>query len=259
MPYTPIPDGTVNGPWGSGPYPDWYNQIAASKGYGDGPQKAADFKNYIAQHPEWDFGEFWNQFRPGNPLADHQFYNPANGEPPVDEPDPNAPPPPDPMANQRNHVQTSRPTTPGGPEPGRWQRLVSFRNGVRNERWEWRVDPAPAPTDTPAPTTEPASTETPPIVAPPVSKVGKTGAGGWQAAPIRQPSPVASAFGAGVPVGGQSRQSTAPLGQPNPAQQPQQKVAPAPTSPQAPTQQRVNRPRVGFSTLPQNPNLQGAI
>ena len=257
MPYTPIPDQTVNGAWGAGAYPPWFEQIAASKGMGNGAAKAAAFKNYVTANPTYDFGEYWNQFRPGEPLANHQFYNPANGDPPADEPDPNNPPPNDPNTYDPNShtttgnnplnaggtsVTSARPTTPGGPLPGRWQRLVSFRNGVRQERWEWRQDPVAPSTQTP-PIVDPNSQKDIPTTGgeipqtPVVSGVPTTSPGGHQGVtqqqsqPVQQAhSPVANAFGATI---GQSQQ------------------------PQKPKFQRAMpvKPKIGYSTIPQNPNL----
>lgn len=192
MPYTPIPDQTVNGPWGSGPYPPWFEEIAQRQGMGGGPQKAAAFKNYVAKHPDWDFGQFWNQFRPGGALANHQFYIPQPGQPPPQDPPAGGGNQPNPVDPTRYHVQTERPQTQGSDKPGHWQRLVSFRNGVRQERWEWREDPTPAtppPTTTPpAPTpqqpplgTDPPQTETkPPATDPPYVGKPKPNPGGWQ-------------------------------------------------------------------------------
>lgn len=192
MPYTPIPDGTVTGAWGAGAYPPWFEQIAQQRGMGNGAAKAAAFKNYVTSHPDYDFGEFWNQFRPGGPLANHQFYNPAQGPPPQEDPPPGNPD--DAAGGQNNHVQTSRPTQPGSDKPGHWQRLVSFVNGQRRERWEWREDPAapvtPTPIPAPAPTTPPQTD--PPQTVPPTPQQPPIGAtdtkpkpnpGGWQGKP----------------------------------------------------------------------------
>lgn len=170
----------VGGPWGGTMYPEWFTAGIGPQLQAKGPEAIANlFADYVASRPNEDFGWYWNNFRPGGPQANNRFGggqpgNPYGTEEAAGTPPPTNPPPPGTNPNGTgpdpggNH--TSRPTTPGGPEPGHWQRLISHRNGVRNERWEWRQDapaaPAPPVTggesppipDEPAPTTPPSDT-----------------------------------------------------------------------------------------------------
>ena len=166
MPNTvPTPDGTVTGAWGNAPYPPWFLEAAQRNHMDQDPVAMANaFKQYVTNNPTYDFGQYWNQFRPGNPLADSSFGGQGGGnqEPPTNQ----APPP----QTSNDHVSTSMPTSPGGPEPGRWQRLVSFVNGQRRERWKWIPDPASAVHPPPQPPTQqPPVTTSPPATDPPVS------------------------------------------------------------------------------------------
>lgn len=211
--------GSVGGPWGGTMYPSWFTASIGPQLQARGPEAIANlFADYVASNPDVDFGWYWNSFKPG---GQHQANRFGNGQP--NNPYGQSAPPPG-QENQQptdtsgrhgptgtnNHVQTSRPTTPGGPEPGHWQRLISHRNGVRNERWEWRQD-APAPGTTtptnetpPVPTTPPAPTTDPPQ--PSGDTKPKPNPGGWQK-PKYQTPPIYTPP-AGVQQQGQSLASS---------------------------------------------------
>ena len=197
---TPNPQNFTGGTWGTTPFPPWMEQYFTPQM--SFAQKANKMLHYMGQHPDYDFGPQWNAYRQqatsgerfyegqiggeddgsggdggdGNTQNQANTYNAATNTTTGNNP----------LATGfgANNVTSARPTQPGGPEPGRWQRLVSIKNGVRQERWVWKAEPvAPTPVP-PVATVDPSTVKDPNQLPPPppadVDTSNSVNPGGWQ-------------------------------------------------------------------------------